>query len=282
MANYTAADIKALREQTGAGMLDVKKALDESNGDIEAAKEALRIKGLKGVTKREGRSASNGLVAAHTADGAGTLLEINCETDFVAKGEKFIALADKVLAHAAAEKVDSAEALLSSTLDGVTVQELLDASNAEIGEKIEVRNVARLTAPEGGQVVAYMHKTSPDLPAQIGVLVATTGTDEQFGRDVAMHAAAFSPTALNRDEIDPEIVENERRVAEATAKEEGKPEQALPKIIEGRVNSYFKDNVLLDQPFAKDPKKSVAKIAEEAGAEVVGFARFKVGSDIQA
>ena len=281
MANYTAADIKALREQTGAGMLDVKKALDESNGDIEAAKEALRIKGLKGVTKREGRSASNGLVAAQTADGAGTLLEINCETDFVAKGDKFIALADKVLAHAAEQGIDSADALRASTLDGQTVQELLDSSNAEIGEKIEVRNLARLTAPEGGQVVAYLHKTSPDLPAQIGVLVATTGTDEQFGRDVAMHAAAFSPSVLTRDEIDAEVVENERRVAEATAKEEGKPEQALPKIIEGRVNAYFKDNVLLDQPFAKDPKKSVAKVAEEAGAEVTGFARFKVGSDLQ-
>ena len=281
MANYTAADIKALREQTGAGMLDVKKALDESNGDIEAAKEALRIKGLKGVTKREGRSASNGLVAAQTADGAGTLLEINCETDFVAKGDKFIALADKVLAHAAEQGLDSADALRASTLDGQTVQELLDSSNAEIGEKIEVRNLARLTAPEGGQVVAYLHKTSPDLPAQIGVLVATTGTDEQFGRDVAMHAAAFSPSVLTRDEIDAEVVENERRVAEATAKEEGKPEQALPKIIEGRVNAYFKDNVLLDQPFAKDPKKSVAKVAEEAGAEVTGFARFKVGSDRQ-
>ncbi|SNC72233.1 translation elongation factor Ts (EF-Ts) [Kytococcus aerolatus] len=282
MANYTAADIKALREQTGAGMLDVKKALDETNGDIEAAKEALRIKGLKGVTKREGRSASNGLVAAHTAEGAGTLLEINCETDFVAKGEKFIALADKVLAHAVAQEIGDVEALLGSTLDGQTVQELLDESNATIGEKIEIRNLARLTAPEGGQVVAYLHKTSPDLPAQIGVLVATTGTDEQFGRDIAMHAAAFSPTALTRDEIDPETVENERRVAEATAKEEGKPEQALPKIIEGRVNAYFKDNVLLDQPFAKDPKKSVAKVAEEAGAEVVGYARFKVGSDVQA
>ncbi|MFC0358600.1 elongation factor Ts [Kytococcus schroeteri] len=282
MANYTAADIKALREQTGAGMLDVKKALDESNGDIEAAKEALRIKGLKGVTKREGRSASNGLVAAHTGNGAGTLLEINCETDFVAKGEKFIALADKVLGHAAEQQIDSAEALLSSELDGQTVQALLDSSNAEIGEKIEVRNLARLTAPEGGQVVAYLHKTSPDLPAQIGVLVATTGTDEQIGRDVAMHAAAFAPTALTRDEIDPTVVENERRIAEETAKEEGKPEQALPKIIEGRVNAFFKDNVLLDQPFAKDPKKSVAKVAEEAGAEVTGFVRFKVGSDLQA
>ncbi|WP_141494129.1 translation elongation factor Ts [Kytococcus schroeteri] len=282
MANYTAADIKALREQTGAGMLDVKKALDESNGDIEAAKEALRIKGLKGVTKREGRSASNGLVAAHTGNGAGTLLEINCETDFVAKGEKFIALADKVLGHAAEQQIDSAEALLSSDLDGQTVQALLDSSNAEIGEKIEVRNLARLTAPEGGQVVAYLHKTSPDLPAQIGVLVATTGTDEQIGRDVAMHAAAFAPTALTRDEIDPTVVENERRIAEETAKEEGKPEQALPKIIEGRVNAFFKDNVLLDQPFAKDPKKSVAKVAEEAGAEVTGFVRFKVGSDLQA
>ncbi|WP_137121855.1 translation elongation factor Ts [Segeticoccus rhizosphaerae] len=275
MANYTAADIKALREQTGAGMLDVKKALDEADGDHGKATEILRVKGLKGVTKREGRTASNGLVAAQAEGGVGTLVEVNCETDFVAKGEKFLALADQVLAQAVAVKAADAESLLASELDGKTVKDVLDDANATIGEKIEVRRVARL---EGDTVVSYLHRTSPDLPAQIGVLVAVNGGDAQTARDVAMHVAAFSPSVLTRDEIDPQTVENERRVAEATAKEEGKPEQALPRIIEGRVNGYFKENVLLDQPFAKDAKKSVAQVVKDAGAEVTGFARFRVGS----
>ena len=274
MANYTAADIKALREATGAGMMDVKKALDEAEGDKAKATEILRVKGLKGVTKREGRSASNGLVAAKVENGVGTLVEVNCETDFVAKGEKFIALADKVLAQAVAIGAADADTLLNSELEGKTVSAVLDEANATIGEKIEVRRVARL---EGETVVAYLHKTSPDLPAQIGVLVAGTGSDEATLRDIAMHIAAFSPSVLNRDEIDAETVENERRVAEATAKEEGKPEAALPKIIEGRVNGYFKENVLLEQPFAKDAKKTVGKVAEEAGVQLTGFARFKVG-----
>jgi elongation factor Ts len=275
MANYTAADIKALREQTGAGMMDVKKALDEADGDRAKAVEILRVKGLKGVTKREGRSASNGLVAAQAGDGVGTLVEVNCETDFVAKGEKFIALADQVLTQAVAAGATDADSLLASTLDdGKTVKELLDEANATIGEKIEVRRVARL---EGDKVVSYLHKTSPDLPAQIGVLVALQGGDESVGRDVAMHIAAFSPTVLTRDEVPAETVENERRVAEATAKEEGKPEAALPRIIEGRVNGFFKENVLLEQAFAKDAKKTVGKVLEEGGATATSFARFRVG-----
>jgi len=275
MANYTAADIKALREQTGAGMMDVKKALDEADGDRAKAIEILRVKGLKGVTKREGRSASNGLVTAEAGDGVGTLVEVNCETDFVAKGEKFIALADQVLAQAVAAKATDADELLKSSLeDGKTVQELLDEANATIGEKIEVKRVARL---EGDTVVSYLHKTSPDLPAQIGVLVALEGGDETVGRDVAMHIAAFSPTVLSREEVPAETVENERRVAEATAKEEGKPEAALPRIIEGRVNGFFKENVLLEQAFAKDAKKTVGKVLEEGGATAKSFARFRVG-----
>jgi elongation factor Ts len=275
MANYTAADIKALREQTGAGMMDVKRALDEADGDRAKAIEILRVKGLKGVTKREGRSASNGLVTAEAGDGVGTLVEVNCETDFVAKGEKFIALADQVLAQAVAAKATDADELLKSSLeDGKTVQELLDEANATIGEKIEIRRVARV---EGEKVVSYLHKTSPDLPAQIGVLVALEGGDETVGRDVAMHIAAFSPTVLTREEVPAETVENERRVAEATAKEEGKPEAALPRIIEGRVNGFFKENVLLEQAFAKDAKKTVGKVLEEGGATATSFARFRVG-----
>ncbi len=276
MANYTAADIKALRGSTGAGMLDVKKALDEADGDRDKATDILRVKGLKGVTKREGRTASNGLIIARASDGEGTLVEVLCETDFVAKGEKFLALADRVLTQAVDTKAADAQALLATTLpDGQTVKELLDDANATIGEKIEVKRVARL---EGEHVVSYLHKTSPDLPAQIGVLVATAGGDEQVARDVAMHVAAFSPTVLTREEVDETTVENERRVAEATAKEEGKPEAALPRIVEGRVNGFFKENVLLEQPFAKEPKKTVAAVLEESGADAKGFVRYRVGA----
>jgi len=275
MAKYTAADIKALRESTGAGMMDVKRALDEADGDHGKATEILRVKGLKGVTKREGRSATNGLVAARAGDGVGTLVEVNCETDFVAKGAKFIALADRVLAQAVTVRATNAQELLASDLDGKTVKEMLDDANATIGEKIEVRRVARLEAPH---VVSYLHKTSPDLPAQIGVLVATEGGDEVTARDIAMHVAAFSPSVLSRDEIDADTVANERRLAEATAREEGKPEAAMSKIIEGRLNGFFKENVLLEQAFAKDAKKTVAKVLTESGATAKGFVRFRVGS----
>ncbi len=278
MANYTAADIKALREQTGAGMLDVKKALDEADGDHGKATEILRTKGLKGVTKREGRTTSNGLVAAKAENGVGTLVEILCETDFVAKSAPFIALAEAVLQQAIDSRAEDADTLLTSSLaGGQTVQQLVDGANATIGEKIEIKRVARL-APDSGNVAAYLHKTSPDLPAQIGVLVAIDGGDEQVARDLAMHVAAFSPTALTRDEIPAATVENERRIAEATAKEEGKPEAALPRIVEGRVNGFFKENVLVEQAFAKDPKKSVSQVLKDAGAEAQAFARFRVGS----
>jgi elongation factor Ts len=276
MANYTTADIKTLREKTAAGMLDVKKALDEADGDLAKAEDILRVKGLKGVTKREGRTASNGLVTAAAGDGVGTLVEVLCETDFVAKGERFGALAQQVLDQAVATGAADAEALLSSTLaDGKSVKELIDEANATIGEKIEIKRLARIEAPT---VVAYLHKTSPDLPAQIGVLFGSEGGDAAVGRDVAMHIAAFAPSVLSRDEIDPATVEHERKVAEETAKEEGKPEAALPKIIEGRVNGFFKESVLLEQAFAKDAKKTVQKVLDEAGATATGFARFRVGA----
>ena len=276
MANFTAADIKALREQTAAGMMDVKKALEEAEGDMAKAAEILRIKGLKGVTKREGRSASNGLVAARAEGGVGTLVEVNCETDFVAKGERFIALADQVLEQAWATEAADAEALLASTLpDGRTVQALLEEGNAATGERIVVRRVAQVS---GEHVTAYLHRTNKDLPPQIGVLLATSGGDETVAHDVAMHIAAFSPTVLSREDVPADTVANERRLAEATAREEGKPETALPKIIEGRVNGFFKENVLLDQAFAKDQKKTVTQVLKEAGAQATAFARFRVGN----
>ena len=275
MANFSAADVKRLREQTGAGMMDCKNALVENDGDLDKAVEYLRVKGLKGVTKREGRTASNGLVAASVSGGVGTLVEINCETDFVAKGDTFAALAEQVLAQAVRVGAADADTLLKSELEpGRTVQQLVDEANAGIGEKIEVRRVARLEAPF---VASYLHRTSPDLPPQIGVLVATD-SESDVARDVAMHIAAMSPTYLTRDDVPEDVVASERRIAEETAREEGKPEPALPRIVEGRVNGFFKDNVLLEQAYAKDGKKTVKQVFVDAGVTPTGFARFRVGA----
>jgi len=274
--SYTAADIKALRERTGAGMLDVKKALDEAEGDSAKAVEILRVKGLKGITKREGRSASNGLVAAQVDGGTGVLVEVNCETDFVAKGERFRELAGQVLAAAVSSGATDAESLAKADVgDGTTVQALLDEGNATLGEKIEVRRVARLT---GAHVASYLHRTSPDLPPQIGVLLAVEGTDEATARDVALHIAAMSPSVLSTDDVPAETLESERRIAHETAVNEGKPEQALPKIVEGRVKGYLKENVLLEQAFSKDNKKTIAQVLSGAGLTATAFARFRVGS----
>ncbi|MFV0425650.1 MAG: translation elongation factor Ts [Beutenbergiaceae bacterium] len=281
MANYTAADIKDLREKTGAGMLDVKKALDEADGDAEKALEIIRVKGLKGVSKREGRAASDGLVAVQidaTPDGegqVGVLVEINSETDFVAKNATFISLADRVLATAVASQAADADALLAADSDGVALQSAVDETAATLGEKIVVRRVARVA---GEQVTSYLHRTSKDLPPQVGVLVASDQAGAEVAKDVAMHIAAYSPTYLSRDDVPADLVADERRIAEETARNEGKPEAALPKIIEGRLNGFFKENVLLDQPFAKDPKQTVGTIVSNAGGTITGFVRFRVGA----
>ncbi|MGJ9401736.1 translation elongation factor Ts [Arthrobacter sp. KK5.5] len=279
MANYTAADIKALRERTGAGMMDVKKALDEANGDADKAMELIRIKGLKGATKREGRSTAEGLVAAKIVGGnVGVMVEVNCETDFVAKNEKFIALADKVLGIAVESAAADLESLLAVDVEGKSLADYVTEEGAVLGEKVVVRRLARV---EGGAVDAYLHKTSKDLPAQVGVLLAVDGTDEAaatVAHDVAVHTAAMAPTYLTRDEVPAETVENERRIADETARAEGKPEAALTKIVEGRLTGFFKEGVLVDQSFAKDAKKSVGKVLEEAGVKATAFARFRVGA----
>jgi len=279
MANYSLADIKALREKTGAGMLDVKKALEEAEGDADKALEIIRVKGLKGVGKREGRSASDGLVAANVAaDGqgqTGVLVEVNSETDFVAKNTTFIALADKVLAAAVASGASDAETLLASDVDGSSLQSVVDETAATLGEKVVVRRVARVA---GEHVEVYLHKVNKDLPPQVGVLVATDAAGAAVARDIATHIAAYSPTFLTRDEVAEETVASERHIAEETARNEGKPEAALPKIIEGRLNGYFKENVLLEQAFAKDPKKTVGQVLTEAGGTVTAFVRFRVGA----
>ncbi|MFI0897695.1 translation elongation factor Ts [Streptomyces sp. NPDC020983] len=277
MANFTAADVKKLRELTAAGMMDCKNALTEAEGDLDKAVEILRVKGQKGVTKREGRSASNGAVVSLIADDntEGVLVELKCETDFVAKGDKFVAVADAIAAHVAASKPADIAALLGSEIKpGQTVQAFVDEANATLGEKIVLDRFAQFA---GTYVASYLHRTSPDLPPQVGVLVELDKADAQTAKDVAQHIAAFAPKYLTRDEIDAETVENERRVAEATAREEGKPEAALPRIVEGRVNGFFKENVVLEQSFAKDAKKTVQKVLDEAGVTLKAFARFRVG-----
>jgi elongation factor Ts len=273
MASISTADIKKLREATGAGMTDCKNALVEAEGDYDKAVEQLRIKGLKGVAKREGRAASNGLVIAKL-DGttSGTLLELNCETDFVAKSAKFGELAQSVVD--AAVGVNDVAALQSVQVDGKPLSDVLNDANASMGEKIEVRRVATLS---GAYVATYLHRTNPDLPPQLGVLVELSAENAQIAKDVAQHIAAFAPSYVSRAEVPEDVVAKEREIAEATAKEEGKPEAALPKIVEGRVNGFFKESVLLEQAFAKDSKKTVGKVLDEAGVQLTGFVRFKVG-----
>jgi elongation factor Ts len=275
MANYTAADVKALRERSGAGMMDCKNALDEANGDGEKAMEVLRVKGLKGVNKREGRTTSNGLVVARVNGGTGYLIELACETDFVAKAEKFVSLAESIADAVVAAGAKNLDAALTADLGGKSVADAINDEAAIMGEKVELRRVASV---EDAKVDAYLHRTSKDLPPQVGVLVAYSGDNDETAHDVAVHIAAFSPNHLTRDDVDAEVVATERRIAEETARNEGKPEAALEKIVEGRVTGFFKENVLLEQDFAKDNKLSVAKVLENANLKVSAFVRFRVGA----
>ena len=275
MAAYTAQDVKNLREATAAGMLDCKKALDEAEGDYNKAIDIIRVKGLKGVTKREGRLTSNGAVVAKVEGNLGVMLELNCETDFVAKGERFVALADELLAHLQSAQSDSLEVFLSTSMSsGKTVQATVDEANATLGEKIEVRRIAVL---KDSPVGIYLHRTSPDLPPQVGVLVQLTKDAADVGKDIAQHIAAFAPQFVNREDVPADLIENERRIAEETAREEGKPEASLTKIIEGRVTGFVKEVSLIEQSFAKDAKKTVKQILDEAGTAVKAFNRFRVG-----
>ena len=275
MANYTAEDVKKLREATAAGMLDCKKALDEAEGDYNKALDIIRVKGLKGITKREGRLTSNGAVVAKVEGNLGVMLELNCETDFVAKGERFVALADELLAHLQNAQSDSLEAFLASTMsNGNTVQATVDEANATMGEKIEVRRIAVI---KDSPVGIYLHRTSPDLPPQVGVLVELVKDAAEVGKDIAQHIAAFAPQFVNREDVPADLIENERRIAEETAREEGKPEAALSKIIEGRVTGFVKEVSLIEQSVAKDAKKTVKQILDEAGTAVKAFHRFRVG-----
>lgn len=270
MATITAADVKKLRDSTGAGMMECKKALEESDGDFDKAIEALRISGAAKAAKRGSeRTASNGLVSAQ----GNSMVELLCETDFVAKSEDFQALAGTIVDLADGEQIGDREALLAAmTSAGRTVDEAINDLAGIIGEKLELGRVALLQAP----VAVYLHRRSSDLPPQVGVLVSYTGNEDD-ARNTAMQVAAMRPSYVSRDAVPADVVENERRIAEATAKEEGKPEAALPKIVEGRVQGFFKDTVLLEQPSVLDSKKTVAQVLKDAGTEVTAFARFEVG-----
>ena len=275
MANFTIADIKALRDQLGTGMVDTKKALEEADGDVEKAVEILRLKGAKGNAKRADRSTSEGLVAARELDGKVTLIELACETDFVAKNDRFIALADKVADAAATVAADSVEAALAAPAGSQNVEQLIADEAAIIGEKVELRRVRTLS---GDKFEVYLHKTSKDLPPQVGVVLAYSGDDAETARSLAQHISFANPTYLTRDEVPEADVEKEREIVTEISRNEGKPEAALPKIVEGRVNAFFKQVALLDQDYAKDNKLSVAQVAKNAGLTLTGFARFKVGA----
>jgi elongation factor Ts len=274
MSNFTAADVKKLRDLTGSGMMDCKKALEEAEGDFDKAVEILRIKGAKDVGKRAGRTAANGLVA-HSGK---SLLELNCETDFVAKNADFIDLAATLVAFIDETKPADVEGLLASKLgDGRTIAETVESASAKIGEKLVVNRFATLD----GDVAIYMHRKSPDLPPQVGVAVQFAGKSDEAAesdaRGIAMQIAAMRPKYVNRDEVPADVVATERRIAEETAREEGKPEAALSKIVDGRVNAFFKDFVLIEQASVADNKKTVKQVLAEAGIDVTRFVRFEVG-----
>ncbi len=271
MANITAADVKKLRDLTSAGMMDSKKALEEADGDFQKAVEILRVKGAAKAEKRGAeRTASAGLVAT-----SGTaLVELNCETDFVAKSDEFVAVAQQIADAAAEAKPADLDALKAVALGDSTVGEVVEGLAVKIGEKIELGRVAVFEGP----VATYMHRRASDLPPAVGVLVEYDGSDVDAARGAAMQIAAMRPEYVSRDEVPADVVAKEREIAEATAREEGKPEQALPKIIEGRLNGYFKQVALLDQPSVQDSKKSVKAVLDEAGVNVKRFARFEVGA----
>ena len=271
MADFTAADVKKLRDLTGAGMMDCKKALEETGGDFDGAVDHLRTKGAAKAAKRSAeRTANAGLIAAS----GNAVIELNSETDFVAKNEQFQALADEIVALADSSGIDSREALLAASLpSGKTVREAIDAASAVIGEKLDLGQVARFE----GQVEIYLHRKSKDLPPAVGVLVSYDGADAAAARGAALQIASMKPLYVTRDQVPADIVEHERKIAEATAREEGKPEAALPKIVEGRVTGYYKDVVLLEQASVQDNKKTVKAVLDDAGVTVKAFARLSVG-----
>jgi len=276
MANFTAADVKRLRDQTGAGMMDCKNALGEADGDFEAAVELLRVKGVKDAGKRAARTAANGLVTAEVAgNSAGVLVELNCETDFVAKTDLFQQLAAEIARIALPAGVFDRLALLAAEArPGTTVEQLIEEAGASLKEKLELGRFARF---EGGYVERYLHRSDAALPPTLGVLIQLDKENKEVARDLAQQIAAMRPLYTTREDVPAEVVEKERRIAEQITRDEGKPEQAIGKIVAGRLNSYFKDVVLTEQAFVKDQKTTIKQVLAQDNLTVTGFARFQVG-----
>ncbi len=275
MANFSLEDLKSLRERLGTGMVDTKNALVEAEGDMDKAIEILRLKGAKGNAKRADRSTSEGLVAAAENGTTATIIELACETDFVAKGDKFVALADKVLAAVVAAGATSVEEGLAARVEGTTVETFINDEAAILGEKIELRRLTSITAEH---FAIYLHKTSQDLPPQVGVLVGYTGSDMETARAIAQHISFADPLYLSREDVPAAEVEKERHIVEEISRNEGKPEAQLSKIVEGRISAYIKQIALLEQEYSRDNKFKVAQVLDNAGITVTGFTRFKVGA----
>jgi elongation factor Ts len=272
----TAQMVKELRETSGAGMMDAKKALTETNGDMEAAVDWLRTKGLAKAAKKSGRTAAEGLVAVAVQGGVGVAVEVNSETDFVARNAEFQGMVGKIAQ--AALGVESVDALKAGTLDGKTVEEVVTEKVATIGENMALRRMARV---KGETVAAYVHNAVTDGMGKIGVIVAMTGSDTGIGRQIAMHIAATSPASLSEKDLDPAIVEREKQVLSEQARASGKPEGVIEKMIQGRMSKFFEEVTLLNQKFVINPDITVAQAAKDAGVEVVGFARLAVGEGIE-
>ncbi|BDW85425.1 translation elongation factor Ts [Roseicyclus marinus] len=272
----TAAMVKELREATGAGMMDAKKALTETDGDFEAAVDWLRTKGLAKAAKKSGRTAAEGLVAVAVTGGTGVAVEVNSETDFVAKNAEFQGMVAGIAK--AALGASDVEALLAADMGGKSIADTLTDKIATIGENMGVRRMARI---EGETVVSYIHNAAADGMGKIGVLVAMTGGDEAFAKQVAMHVAAVNPAALDEGDVDPALVEKERQIQIDIARESGKPEAVIEKMIEGRMKKFLADITLVNQAFVINPDLTVGAAAKEAGATITGFVRLEVGEGIE-
>ena len=272
----TASQVKELREMTGAGMMDAKKALTETDGDMEAAVDWLRTKGLATAAKKSGRTAAEGLVAVSVEGGKGVAVEVNSETDFVAKNADFQALVKDIAGIALT--ADDIDALKAAEMGGKTVEASVTDAIAKIGENLSLRRMAKI---EGGTVVSYVHNAAAPDMGKIGVLVAMTGGDETFGKQVAMHVAAVNPASLSEADLDPAVVEKEKGIQMDIARESGKPEAVIEKMITGRMKKFMAEVTLLNQQFVVNPDLTVGAAAKEAGAEITGFVRLEVGEGIQ-
>ena len=271
--SITAAQVKELRDRTGAGMMECKKALVEADGDIDAAVEVLRKSGQAKADKKAGRVAAEGRIVVREADGVAVILEVNCETDFVANDDNFTGFCDRVADTILASRPADVTALMALEADGTTLEQVRTDLVAKIGENIGVRRFA-LIEP-AGQVASYVHGT------RIGVVVDVTGGDEALARDIAMHVAASSPMCVSADDVPAETLDRERSILTEQARQEGKPDDIVGRMVEGRLRKYLAEITLLGQPFVKDPDQSVEKLLKQAGAKVNAFVRFEVGEGIE-